>query len=846
MAILYVSQIFFTIYLFFDFGDMYECFFLPPFLSTGEIEGFVFLFLELGMSQRGISVRIFFTLFLLFCSWGMLLQMAMVIRGVSVNIRIAKEFFSVALGIAAYAVLVLSENSRWIGASGAMPRNKHWKFFLIPLTVILVLHFLVHLMISARHRQTQEIMLLLSRFLSDFIMFFCGCAVLLGQNCRSFRYFWSSKVHGKNGEAVLCGLPLRRMRIAMTCGCVMIMVFLIIAPSFFQGDAKRFLEVGMLGDRVDFCGLEGLQLSSTAASGWVLPEYFHRRLLNAFTGSDQCGSNRISFLDDEEGVVIVSPICPDGNEQPTVYIERPERSELNGGTEVLPKVLKMSQSWHQTLEKRYGKNKTVHESMGVLVKRDSKGVIKSVEVIPSSLIPVLRKPRSDRERIARAGWLSKKVWVVPLGESGAYSIYCPSSDYEEYHIFPPIRHSKRVEDNLTKREIKNGVSPPASVLVLVLDAVSRQEVLRSLPKFSNWLRNFRNNESKKHVFVEAQGATTLAHSTIGNLLPLFTGNIEGLMKHREHEIMESSLFRLAKKKYGSRLITSYTMGDCLDVMLSLFGERRHSAGFGEPYGNDLDYHTFGPFCHIQYSALEGNFQGANSILRRCIGQHYVHEYVLNYTVSLLRRRLRRRRQEKQNPSDNLSQNAFSLLQDDAVRFFHILHLVEGHEGSHGVIYLVDNALTAFLEELRVGLGFFDDPSNVLLMLSDHGNHMGPYYELTAPGKSERALPFVGMIFHRELLAGIDHMKGYEAGSSLKNLMKRTRRVSTTLDLYMTLCDLLDVKGKDPKKSLGLKDLPLSFFDAPEIRSSFEKCSDIGALNSKSSGCYLMWCERKNR
>ncbi|KAF8275522.1 hypothetical protein TcBrA4_0137590 [Trypanosoma cruzi] len=814
--------------------------------STGEIEGFVFVLLELGMSQRGIYVRIFFTLVLLFCSWGMLLQMAMVIRGISLKIRIAREFSSVALGIAAHAVLLLSENSRWIGASGEIQRKNHWKFFLIPLTVILALHFLVHLMISAHHRQTQEIMLLLSRFLADFIMFFCGCAVLLGLNCRGFPYFWSSKVHKKDVESVLCGVPFWRMRIAMTCGCLMIMFFLLIAPLFFQGDAKRFLEVGMLGDRVDFCGLEGLQLSSTAATGWVLPEYFHRRLLNAFTGSDQCGSNKISFLGEEEGVVIVSPICPDGNEQPTVYIERPERSELNGGTEVLPKVLKMSQLWHQTLEKRYGKNKTVHESMGVLVKRDSKGVIKSVEVIPSFLIPVLRKPRSDRERIVREGWLSKKVWVVPLGESGAYSIYCPSSDYEEYHIFPPIRHSKRVENNLTRREIKNGVIPPASVLVLVLDAVSRQEVRRSLPKFSNWLRNFRNNESKKHIFVEAQGATTLAHSTVGNLLPLFTGNIAGMMKHRNHEIMESNLFRLAKKKYGSRLVTSYTIGDCLDVMFSLFGEETNSAGFGEPYGNDLDYHTFGPFCHIQYSALEGNFQGANSILKRCIGQQYVHEYVLNYTISLLGRRLRRRRREKRHSNGNLSQNASLALQDDAFHFFHVLHLVEGHEGSHGVIYLVDNALTAFLEELRVGLGFFDDPSNVLLMLSDHGNHMGPYYELTAPGKLERALPFVGMIFHRELLADIDQMKGYKAGLSLKNLMKRTRRISTTLDLYMTLCDLLDVKGKDPKKDLGLDALPLSFFDAPEIPSRFERCRDIGALDNKNSGCYLMWCERKKK
>ncbi|RNF07272.1 putative transmembrane protein [Trypanosoma rangeli] len=776
----------------------------------------------------------------------MLLKMGKAIRGVSFTTRIATECSSIALGIGAYAVFFLPGTFHLVGASSLMQRRSLGKFFLLASTVILAIHFGVHLTISARHRQTQELMLFLFRILADGIMFFCGCAIVLGPVCRIFQCFWSSKHHRQSDTLRVCTLPFWRVRVVVGI-FLTFMLLILIVPLFLPGDGKRLLEVGMLGDRVDFCGLEGLKLSRAAAVGWVIPEYTHRRLLNAFGGSDQCGTNRILFLDDEEEVLIVSPLCPDGSRQVRVYVEFPERSELNGGTEVLPKVVNISKKWHQTLEKRYGMNETVHQSMGVHVTRGPTGVIQSVEIIPSRLVPVLRKPRTEHERIARAGWPSNEVWVIPLGESGAYTAYCSASDHEEYQIFPPVRHSTRLQGEAGEKKGQEEAHPPASVLLLVLDAVSRQEVRRSLPKFSNWLRNFRSNRSSKHVFVEAQGATTISHSTEANLVPLFTGNIVSRLRGIRRGVAEASLFRLAKRKYGSRLSTSYTVGDCMDMMSSLFGERDDNAGFGEPYGNDLDYYTFGPFCHIQYSALEGNFQGPNSIFRRCIGQQYVHEYVLNYTRALVRRRLRQRRREEEKKKTkrmNPLQNDSLPLHDDAVFFFDVLHLLEGHEGTHGVLYLVDDALVAFLDELQNSVGFFDDPSNALLLLSDHGNHMGPYYELTAPGKLERALPFVSMILHHELLSRMDRIKGYAAGVTLSNLMQRTRRISTTLDLHMTLADLLGVEAKIPKSLEGLGVLPSSLFNARDVPRGIERCSDLGALNSKGSGCYLMWCDRK--
>ncbi|KAH9593331.1 Protein of unknown function DUF229 [Trypanosoma melophagium] len=770
--------------------------------------------------------------------------MTRAVRGVSPTVLLAMELLSIALASAACAIFFLPITLRSVTRYTLFEKKIRGTCFAVTSMIVIMVHVFIHMTISNRHRQTQEIMLILFRLGSDITIVTLGCGVLMTPFFRFFQLFSSLKGLSKTRFFVFDNILWRKL-----CFLILIMIFALImfisfTPTYIPGDTKRLLEVGMLGDVIDFCGLEGMKLSSTAARGWVLTEYTPKRILSMFPGADNCGRNKISVLDEEEGILIVSPICPGNGEQPIVYLERPERSEFSGGEDVLPKVLGNSKKWHRMLEKRYGTNETVHHSMGVRVKRDTTGVILSVELLPSSLNLVSREPRSREERNMRANWKSKTVWEVPLGESVAYTVYCPSLDYEEYHMFPPLRRNMKSKGNVrTLDDNYNSTrSPPANILILVIDAVSRQEVLRSLPKFSNWLYQFRKNASSEHIFIEAQGATTLGHSTEANLVPLFTGFFPELEKKRgKKDLFNTSLFRLGKKSFGDLFSTSFTTGDCFDLMHALIDDQSFSAGFGEPYGDDLDYYTFGPFCHTQYSALEGNFQGANSILKRCIGQRHVHEYVLNYTLTLVKRQMRGQKQRKNN---NNSIHDFQHSIDGTSFFFYVSHLVEGHEGTHGVLYLIDDALTAFLENLRTELRFFDDPSNVLILLSDHGSHMGHYYELTAPGKLERALPFVGMILHPEVLSRIDQLKGRQEGLSKKNLMQRTRRISTHLDLYMTLADLLGVEGMPHYKTQQSLVPPLSFFEARTNSSKITKCEDIAALPSKQSGCYLAWCEAK--
>ncbi|ORC89183.1 uncharacterized protein TM35_000131870 [Trypanosoma theileri] len=764
------------------------------------------------------------------------------VRGVTTSVRLAKELLSIALASASAATFFLPLNLRRAKTYTLFEKKFRWTCFILTSITVVIVHIFIHITISSRHRQTQEIMLIIFRLVSDTILFTFGCGVLMTPICRFAQCFPSLKGFYKTHFFVLDNVLRRKLPFLITIITIVLIMLMSFTPTYLPGDTKRLLEVGMLGDIIDFCGLEGMVLSPKAARGWVLTEYTPKRILSMFPGADNCGTNKISFLDEEEGILIVSPTCPGNGERPIVYLERPERSELSGGPEVLPKVLENSNKWHQMLEKRYGTNEKVHNSMGVQVNRDTTGIILSVELLPSRLNMVLREPRSIEERNIRESWTLKSVWEVPLNESVAYTVYCPSLDYEEYHMFPPLRRNVKSKGNA--RTLGDGYDgtrkPPANVLMLVLDAVSRQEVLRSLPKFSNWLYQFRKNASSEHIFIEAQGATTLGHSTEANLVPLFTGFFSELEPERgKKDRLNTSLFRLAKKSYGDFFTTSYTTGGCLDLINEIMEDQIFGAGFGESYGEDLDHYTFGPFCHTQYSALEGNFQGANSILKRCIGQRHVHEYVLNYTRSLVNMQMRNRKQWKKS---NYSMDDFQHSDGETSSFFHVSHLVEGHEGTHGVLYLIDDALTAFLEDLRIKLRFFDDPSNVLILLSDHGNHMGHYYELTAPGKLERALPFVGMILHPEVFSRIDQLKGRQGGLSRKNMMQRTRRISTHLDLYMTIADLLGVEGMPHHTTKESLVPPSSFFEARTNSFNITKCEDISALPSKESGCYLAWCE----
>ncbi|KPI82892.1 hypothetical protein ABL78_8098, partial [Leptomonas seymouri] len=107
---------------------------------------------------------------------------------------------------------------------------------------------------------------------------------------------------------------------------------------------------------------------------------------------------------------------------------------------------------------------------------------------------------------------------------------------------------------------------------------------------------------------------------------------------------------------------------------------------------------------------------------------------------------------------------------------------------------MDDSLTDFFHNLRFKLKFFDNPLNTFILLADHGNMLGHYYAYTRAGKFERGTPPTVLVVHPEVLNRVDERKGRSRNTSLQNLQYRAMHVSTPLDMYLTLSDLLNLRA----------------------------------------------------
>eukprot|EP00388_Colpodella_angusta_P032167 GDKK01025704.1.p1 GENE.GDKK01025704.1~~GDKK01025704.1.p1 ORF type:complete len:144 (-),score=3.38 GDKK01025704.1:400-768(-) len=118
-------------------------------------------------------------------------------------------------------------------------------------------------------------------------------------------------------------------------------------------------------------------------------------------------------------------------------------------------------------------------------------------------------------------------------------------------------------------------------------------------------------------------------------------------------------------------------------------------------------------------------------------------------------------------------------------------------------------------------------------MSDHGNHMGPYFEWSSVGKAERTTPFV--IFLGTPIALQNHNQQHMSS------IVSSGSATTHYDLYVTLCDILKVD-----QALLTTRRAMSFLHAdwskdlskPDNPRNIRKtCADMGAQSS----CVFSFC-----
>lgn len=717
--------------------------------------------------------------------------------------------------------------------------------FLSSAFFIVSIHILAHILFGLGTSSSVPFELTWIRIVYDLTIFVLGLSSFLPDVFKALIflfYKWKKKSDDKKAQRKI----LRIVRRVHQLYIFLLIVFgLLILARCMGTTALPHLETTVLKGFKDPCASVDRQLNPHLASSFVTPSMIPRFVYNLYLDRGKTqpdGWHSFGYVDKDEEVLLLTPKCAHGGGKPRVFLHRVDLSIFILNDEVDYKLI---QNYQDSLESLFGDNEKARAASVIVHREETTKRIHSIEMNPISIIEEKREPRSAEEREARRWWPAgnlKTVLQVPLGQmSSAYSVVCEND--EEFFVHP-VKSSSRSETRPEAFPITTNSAD--NVLVLFFDAISRQSAVRQLPSFVNWTRHFKKRHDarlqhsdlsirKNAYVVQEVEHTTLGSGTKGNLVPYLTAR--GHLRAQELKIpiwewsfFNYSIFNEAKKKYGDRLSTHFVSDLCEDIQKTVFDTKVSSSLVGDGH-QGVDSMVMHPSCHPDYNQHKV-LGGSSGIHRRWIAHRPAHSHIFDYLEILMRRRLResvecRKNKDRDDFCDQL--------------FFDFSYFVEGHETSHGVLRTIDEDLTAFLEKLEE-IGFFDaEGRNALMIISDHGNHMGIYSE-TNPGFLEQSLPLMLYFIPSVMLERIDKRKGQEAGVSKHNFELRADRLNTPLDTYLTLKDML---GLDLDIGTFYNDTfipPASLFDLRDTRKNNgtqpQRCEDFYGTHGE---CALSYC-----
>ncbi|GAB4815444.1 hypothetical protein N2152v2_002490 [Parachlorella kessleri] len=289
----------------------------------------------------------------------------------------------------------------------------------------------------------------------------------------------------------------------------------------------------------------------------------------------------------------------------------------------------------------------------------------------------------------------------------------------------------------------SGAGAKLNIVFLFVDSVSRRHFFRRMPRTAAALEGIaKRGTADLYQFFRYH---TVGFSTDPNTHALYTGTT---MEH-PGAIPVWQAYRNAGYVTGS----AYNLCE----------------GWGADYNQRAgrhDHELVAPFCDPEYHPITPDgepykiFQGAFSILRRCLRGRFVHRYNFDYMRSFLR-----------------SYHGVS-------PYFLLSSFHEGHEGTGEVLATLDPDAAEFLEELT------PDQLNttLVIMLADHGLTMGLNFLFTQNGKTEHKNPFLAMLAPRWLPQAYPELA--------KALRGNEQRLLSAFDIHTMLHHVLHLGDAD--------------------------------------------------
>ncbi|KAF5293098.1 hypothetical protein FQA39_LY13708 [Lamprigera yunnana] len=302
--------------------------------------------------------------------------------------------------------------------------------------------------------------------------------------------------------------------------------------------------------------------------------------------------------------------------------------------------------------------------------------------------------------------------------------------YKDFFAFVPLR---------TKYRNTPGSSKKLSVLMVGLDAVSRVNLHRQMPKTIQTLREI--------GATEFLGYNKVADNTFPNLVPVLTGLLES-------ELKEKCWFNTTDKFDKCWFVwNDYSKNNYSTVFgedstwMGIFNYIKR--GFSK---QPTDYY-WGPFDAVAENEIGGEYR---MNVFQCIGSREIYKVLLDYIMKY---------------SETMHRNE--------IPYF---GLFWGSSLSHDFLnkpQLGDDYYAKFFKQLS-DTGILNN--TVLIFMSDHGIRWDDIRS-TYQGRMEERLPFLFMTLPKAY-----QLQFHQA---LINLNKNTRKLTTPFDLHETLKDLLN-------------------------------------------------------
>jgi len=324
---------------------------------------------------------------------------------------------------------------------------------------------------------------------------------------------------------------------------------------------------------------------------------------------------------------------------------------------------------------------------------------------------------------------------VKIREGENVRAFC--DNHENYFVLNVLqtKTKERAEARHSPRKAKED----PNVLMVVIDSLSRAHFNRRMHKTISWLEKADSSNGGHFEVFEFFKHHAVECCTPGNMRPLLAGKTK-----EEVDVVTDHIgdYFLWKNFTDAGYVSLYLNDLCQDFFRMYFYQ--NSSQF-------VDHECVLPFCHYDYSRATNGFSnfkgGPYSIEKRCIGDSYVHTYAMTYVTQYF-------------------QNY------RAVPKFGVVLFAESHESSGAVISTMDADMAKFLDKTLT-----DHPNTIVLLIADHGLHMGPY-AVSPAGKVEQMMPLLITVWPTQFTN-----KHPEVKEALKH---NQQSLTTHFDVYKTL------------------------------------------------------------